>query len=154
MLALIMTSQTATAALMTMFRRLLNKFFFLTNKLLKTAVSHVMPLCLKSPLSMSSNRGSLSFTPSLSLLFSFPHLLPLFPGAHLHVVGMLQFISFDINLLNLPTLFLRVHFCLNSPSNYILLHKFSQLFSIFSLCSSGLICAASVLSTIHLRRTL
>ena len=128
MLALIMTSQTATAALMTMFRRLLNKFVFFNKQVTENCCEPCDASLLEIPFKYVKQPWiSLIHSLSLSLLFSFPHLLPLFPWAHLHVVGMLQFISFDINLLNLPTLFLRVHFCLNSPSNYILLHKFSQL---------------------------
>ena len=43
-----------------------------------------------------------------------------------------------------------VCFCLNAPFNWISFHKFSLQLSIFSLCSSGLISALWVLSTICL----
>ena len=43
-----------------------------------------------------------------------------------------------------------VCFCLYGPFNYISFHKFSWQLSAFSLCSSGLISALLVLSTIYL----
>ena len=43
-----------------------------------------------------------------------------------------------------------VYFCLYGPFNCISFHKFSWQLSIFSLCSSGLISALLVLSTIFL----
>ena len=43
-----------------------------------------------------------------------------------------------------------VCFCVYSPFNCISLHKFSRPLSVFSLCSSGLISALLVLSTIYL----
>ena len=74
------------------------------------------------------------------------------PRAHLHVVGMLWFMS-DINQPNLPTPFLFcscVYFCPYGPFDCISFHKFSQQLSVFRLCSSGLISALLVLSTIYL----
>ena len=58
----------------------------------------------------------------------------------------------DINqpsLLTFLILFLCL-FCLYGPFSYILFHKFSRQLSAFSLCSSGLISAVLVLSTIYL----
>ena len=43
-----------------------------------------------------------------------------------------------------------VYFCLYGPFNRISFHKFSWQLSVFSLCSSGLISALLVLSTIYL----
>ena len=43
-----------------------------------------------------------------------------------------------------------VYFCLYGPFNCISFHKFSRQLSAFSLCSSGLISALLVLSTIYL----
>ena len=43
-----------------------------------------------------------------------------------------------------------VCFCLYGLFNYISVHKFSRQLSVFSLCSSGLISALLVLSTIYL----
>ena len=43
-----------------------------------------------------------------------------------------------------------VYFCLYDPFNCISFHKFSRQLSVFSLCSSGLIFALLVLSTIYL----
>ena len=43
-----------------------------------------------------------------------------------------------------------VHFCLYGPFNCISFHKFSWQLSAFSLCSSGLISAVLVLSTLYL----
>ena len=43
-----------------------------------------------------------------------------------------------------------VYFCLYGPSNCFPFHKFSQHLSAFSLCSSGLISALLVLSTIYI----
>ena len=43
-----------------------------------------------------------------------------------------------------------VYFCLYGPFNCISFHKFSRQLSVFSLCSSGLISALLVLSTIFL----
>ena len=43
-----------------------------------------------------------------------------------------------------------VYFCFYGPFNCISFHKFSQQLSVFSLCSSGLISALLVLSTIYL----
>ena len=57
-----------------------------------------------------------------------------------------------INQPNLPTPFLFcscVCFCLYSPFNCISIHEFSRQISAFSLCSSGLISALMVLSTIY-----
>ena len=73
--------------------------------------------------------------------------------AHLHVVGISRFESFDINQPNLPTPFcsaLGVYFCLCGSFNCISSHKFSRQLSAFSLCSSGLISALLILSTIYL----
>ena len=75
------------------------------------------------------------------------------PQTHLHVVGMLRFIS-DINRQRLPTPFLKfcscVYFCLYCPFNCISIHKFSRQLSVFSHCSPSLISAYLVLSTIYL----
>ena len=79
------------------------------------------------------------------------------PRAHLHVVGMLWFMSFDtmsfdVNQASLPTPFssaLGVLFCLCGPFGCISFHEFSQL-SAFSLCSFDLTSALSVLSSIYL----
>ena len=43
-----------------------------------------------------------------------------------------------------------VGFCLYGPFNYISLHKFSWQLSVFSLCSSGLISALLLLSTVYI----
>ena len=43
-----------------------------------------------------------------------------------------------------------VYFCLYGPFNCISFHEFSRQLSVFSLCSSGLISALLVLSTIYL----
>ena len=74
------------------------------------------------------------------------------PRAHLHVVGMFAVCEFDINQPSLPTPFysVLVFFCLYGPFNCILFHKFFRRLSVFSLCSSGLISALLVLSTIYL----
>ena len=58
-----------------------------------------------------------------------------------------------INQPSLPVPFLFrscVCFCLHGPFNCISFHKFSRQLSAFSLCSSGLISALLVLSTIYL----
>ena len=73
--------------------------------------------------------------------------------AHLYVVGMLRFVSFDINQQSLSTPFysaLGVYFCLYGPFNCVSFHKFSRQFSAFSSFSSGLISTLFVLSTIYL----
>ena len=73
------------------------------------------------------------------------------PRAHLHVVGMLRFVS-DINQLSLPTpftLFLGL-FLSYGPFTCISFHKSSRQLSAFSLCSPSLISALLVLSTIYL----
>ena len=58
------------------------------------------------------------------------------------------------NQLGLPTPFYSsVYFCLYGPFNCISFHKFSRQVSTISLCSSGLISALLVLSTIHLLKT-
>ena len=74
------------------------------------------------------------------------------PRAHLPVVGMLGFLSFDTNQPSLPTPFysaLGVYFCLYGPFNCISFHKFSRQLSVSSF-SSGLISALSVFSTVYL----
>ena len=55
-------------------------------------------------------------------------------------------------LTSLPTPFysVLVYFCLYGTFNCISFHKFSRQLSTFSLCSSGLLSALSVLSTIYL----
>ena len=63
----------------------------------------------------------------------------------------------DINQPSFPTLFFFkfcscVYFCPHGPFNCISFHKFSRHVSVFSLCSSGLISAPLVLSTIGLYR--
>ena len=71
---------------------------------------------------------------------------------HLHVLGMLRYMS-KINQPRLPTLFLFcscVYFCLYCLFNCISVHTFSRQLSVFLLCSSGLISALLVLSTIYL----
>ena len=73
------------------------------------------------------------------------------PWAHLHVVGMLHFMS-DINQLSLPTPFLFcscVCFSLYGSFNCISIHKFSRQLSAFSLCSSSLISALLVLPSMY-----
>ena len=57
-----------------------------------------------------------------------------------------------INQPSLPTPFYCscIYFCLYGPFNCISFHKFSQQLCIFSLCSSGLISALLVLSTLYL----
>ena len=71
--------------------------------------------------------------------------------AHHHVVGMLRFMS-DINHPSLPTLFFFfcscVYFCLHGPISCISFYKLSRHVSVFSLCSSGLISAFSVLVSV------
>ena len=60
---------------------------------------------------------------------------------------------FDIDQRSWPTPFLfcsNVYFCLSCPFSCISFHKFSRHLSDFSLCSSGLISALLVLSTIYL----
>ena len=61
---------------------------------------------------------------------------------------------FDINQPSWPTPFFLfrscVYFCLYGPFNCISFHKFSRQFSVLLLCSSGLISALLVLSTIYL----
>ena len=47
-----------------------------------------------------------------------------------------------------------VYFCLYGPFNSISFHKFSRQLSVFSLCSSGLMSALLVLSTISLYESL
>ena len=73
------------------------------------------------------------------------------PRAHLHVVGMLRFMS-HINQPSLPTLLSCscVYFSLYGPFACISFRKLSRQLSAFSLCSSGLISASLVLSTIYL----
>ena len=91
------------------------------------------------------------------------------PWAHLHVVGMLRFVS-DMNqpAIWFNTRFSRgtvpvkqtelahsflfcscVYFCLYGPFNCISLHKVSRQLSVFSLCSSGLVSALMVLSLLR-----
>ena len=74
------------------------------------------------------------------------------PRAYLHVVGMLRFM-----FLYKPTecahsfLFCSsVYFFLYDPFNWVSFHKFSRQFAALSLCSSGLLSALSVLSTVYL----
>ena len=47
-----------------------------------------------------------------------------------------------------------VYFCLHGPFNCISFHKFSRQLSIFSFCSSSLISALLILSTVHLFESL
>ena len=74
---------------------------------------------------------------------------------HLHVVGMLRFLS-DINQPNLPTPFnpflclFFFFFNLYGPFNCISFFNFSRKLFAFSLCSSRLISALLVLSTAYL----
>ena len=76
-------------------------------------------------------------------------------GAHLHVVGTLQFVS-DYKPTQLAHfLFCScVCFCLCGLFNCIPLHKFSRPLSNFSLCSSSLISVLLVLSTTSLHESL
>ena len=72
------------------------------------------------------------------------------PWAHLHVVGILWFMSKPQTNRACPFLFI-LFLCLflsYDPFNCIPFHKFSRQFSVFSLCSSGLISALLVLSTL------
>ena len=74
------------------------------------------------------------------------------PWAHFHVVGTLPLMSWH-KPAKLAHSFLFcscVCFCLYNPSNGISFHKFSRQLSTFSLCSSGLISALLVLSTVYL----
>ena len=74
------------------------------------------------------------------------------PRAHLHVVGMLWFMSQTWTNRACPLLLLCfcVHFSLYGPFTCISFHKFSPQLSVFSFCSFGLISAVLVLSTIYL----
>ena len=75
------------------------------------------------------------------------------PRAHLHVVRMLRFMSLTYKPSELVHFFLFcscVCFCLYGPFNCIYFHKSSPQSSAFSLCSSRLISALLVLSTIDL----
>ena len=67
-------------------------------------------------------------------------------------LGLLRFVSFDINQPNLSTPYsaLGAYFCPHSHCNYISFHKFSRQLSAFTLCSSGLISALLVISTVYL----
>ena len=74
------------------------------------------------------------------------------PWAHLHMVGMLQFMS-DINELSLYTPFYSVLVSVSvfmALLNFISFLEFSRQLSVFSFSSSGLISALLVLSTIYL----
>ena len=75
------------------------------------------------------------------------------PRVHLHVAGMLWFMS-DINQLSLPTPLysVLVYFYLCGPFNCISFHKFPDSFSFSDsvLSSSSLISASLVLSTMSL----
>ena len=84
------------------------------------------------------------------LLPYYLHLLS--PWAHLHVVGMFQFMVW-----HKPAKFAHfflfsccVYFCPYDHFNCTSFHKFSQQLSTFSICSSGLTYALLVLSTIYL----
>ena len=74
------------------------------------------------------------------------------PRAHLHVVGLLSFMSLTYANQPPPPPFFKfcslVYFCLYGPFYCISFHKFSRQLSAFSLCFSGLISAILVLSTI------
>ena len=74
------------------------------------------------------------------------------PRAHLHVVEMLRFMSFTKTSRARAILLVYscVCFCLFGPFNCISFHKVSRQHHAFSLCSSGLISALLVLSTIYL----
>ena len=75
--------------------------------------------------------------------------LPWSLRAHLHVVGMLWFMPLTLTELTHSSLFRScVYFCLYDPFNCILFHKFPWQWSVFSLCSSGLISVLLVLSTL------
>ena len=97
---------------------------------------------------VDSNEDDLPLSLSLQLLIS---LLFESPLAHLHIVGMLQFMS-DKNQPSLPTPFYSV---LKSVSVFMALSTVflsinSPYNSVFSLCSSGLISALLVLWAIYL----
>ena len=75
------------------------------------------------------------------------------PRAYLHVVGMLQLMSFDKNQLSSSVpchSALGVCFCVCGPFNCISFNKFFGQLSAFSLNSSGLIFALLGLSAIYL----
>ena len=96
------------------------------------------------------------------LLFSFSIILPSdvikastcrpSPRAHLHVLGMLSLMPClkPTELVHSSLFRSCVSFCLYGPFNCILFHTFSRQLSTFSLCSSGLISALMVPSTIYL----
>ena len=74
------------------------------------------------------------------------------PRAHLYVVGMLRFMFWH-KPTELAHSFLSCscfYFCIYCPFNCISFHTFSRQLSAFSFCSSGLISALLVLSTVYL----
>ena len=72
------------------------------------------------------------------------------PRAHVHVVGMLRFMSLTqaAELAHSCLLCSCVCFCLYGPFNCISFHKFSRHHSAFSVCSSGCYFCLLVLLTI------
>ena len=84
----------------------------------------------------SHTSGEHSFRRTLTVI-----LLRRSPRTHLHVVGMLRYMS-DKPTELAHSFFIfcsRVCLCLYGPFNCISFHKFSRRFSFFSLCSAGLI---------------
>ena len=76
-----------------------------------------------------------------------------FPRAHVHVVGMLRFMSKTLTNRTCPHFKKKCScacFCLYGPFDCISFHKFSRQLSAFSLCSCSLISALWVLSTVYL----
>ena len=78
------------------------------------------------------------------------------PRGHLHVVGMLRFLSLiKSSKLAHSLLFCScVYFCLYGSFNCISFHKFSRQLSAFLICSSGLISAVLILSATFLYASL
>ena len=73
------------------------------------------------------------------------------PRAHLHLLGMLRFMSDKPTKLAHSFSFCScVYFCLYSPFNCISFHKFSPQLWFFFYCSSGLISVLLVFSTVYL----
>ena len=84
--------------------------------------------------------------------WSLPLLLPSPPAGSSSCGGDVTVYVLDINQPSLPTLFILFLylFRLYGPFNCIPFHKFSRQLSASSLCSSGLISALLVLSTIYI----
>ena len=76
--------------------------------------------------------------------------LPKSLRVHLHVAGMLRFMSFDINQPSWPPPFYSaLGVAVFTPFQLYFFHKFSRQLFAFSLCSSGLISAFFALSTLY-----